>query len=167
MTKNKKAILSSDNMGWVTPSKIINSLGPIALDPCTWPDNPVGALTFYTIKDNGLVLPWSPLGLNYVNPPYGRHQILWVKKAIAEYLRDCESILLIPSRTDTKLWSDWIFPTAKAVCFVKGRIKFVDPATRKQTKNPSTFPSALVYYGKDVESFKSKISHLGSIVILR
>ncbi len=159
-----KALSSSKNMGWITPTNILTTVGPIACDPCTWEDNPTSARVFYTLKDDGLKQDWEKEGINFVNPPYGRQQIVWVKKCVGEYLKGCEVELLIPARTDTKLWQQWVFKTSKAICFIEKRIRFVDPVSRTP-KDPAPFPSAIVYYGKDVDSFKNKYSKLGHIVI--
>jgi hypothetical protein len=48
-----------------TPSYVLDLVredlgGLICLDPCTTPDNPVGAARFYTVEDDGLSQPWGP-----------------------------------------------------------------------------------------------------------
>ena len=63
---------------------------------------------------------------------------------------DCESIprgagggalcvLLVPSRTDTKWWHDYIMK-AEEIKFIKGRLKIGD------SKNSAPFPSAIVIF---------------------
>lgn len=160
-------VFSSENMGWITPEKILSRVGEIDCDPCTWEDNPTNARVFYTIKEDGLAQPWSLTGKNFINPPYGHFQIAWIKKTIAESLRGAESELLIPAKTETKVWQDWVFPTANAICFIRARLSFIDPATRKPRKAPAPFPSAQVYYGKDVDSFRARFSDIGTIVTTR
>lgn len=161
-----KALLTSKNQLWQTPPDLIDKIkqvGPIILDPATCKENPVGALTFYTPEDDGLKLPWSLQGINFVNPPY-KYCKDWVRKMVAERLRGCDIIALIPSRTDTRYWQDLIFPTAESICFVRGRIKFLDPTVDgpPRAKDPAPMPSALIYWGDETgrrvfdELFSSK-----------
>lgn len=60
----------------------------------------------------------------YLNPPYGAQQPRFVKKFVEECERGGKGDILIPSRTDTKLFHEVILPKAKAIYFVKGRITF-------------------------------------------
>lgn len=48
--------------------------------------------------------------------------------------------MLIPARTDTNYWHEWIFPHATHIDFVRGRIKFGN------SKNSAPFPSAVVVF---------------------
>ena len=75
-----------------------------------------------------------------MNPPYGREIGKWIEKAYKESLKGAVVICLIPSRTDTKYWHNFIFPYASDIKFIKGRLKFGDG------KNPAPFPSALVEF---------------------
>ena len=53
--------------------------------------------------------------------------------------------MLIPSRTDTSYWHDYIFNNAE-IEFLRGRLKFeVDGVSG----DPAPFPSALVIYKGD------------------
>ena len=58
--------------------------------------------------------------------------------------------MLIPSRTDTRYWHDWIFGKASEIRFIKGRLKFGG------SKNSAPFPSAVVIFRKD--DFNTKVS---------
>lgn len=81
----------------------------------------------------------------FVNPPYGRMTGQFVKKAYDEHLRDPDRfiVLLIPSRTDTKYWQDYVIDKA-TVKFIRGRLKF---EVNGQATDAAPFPSALVVYG--------------------
>ena len=50
--------------------------------------------------------------------------------------------MLIPSRTDTRYWHDYVMK-ANAIFFIKGRLKF-ENGNDKQ--NAAPFPSALVVF---------------------
>ena len=82
----------------------------------------------------------------FVNPPYGRNIRVWVEKAYQESVRDPNRkiVMLIPSRTDTSYWHDFIFPHAD-IEFIRGRLKF---EVNGQGGNPAPFPSAIVIFGQ-------------------
>ena len=75
----------------------------------------------------------------FCNPPYS--QIAkWVEKAFRETRNDNTLVaLLIPSRTDTRYFHDYIYQRAE-IRFMKGRLKFGDG------KNSAPFPSMLVIF---------------------
>lgn len=51
--------------------------------------------------------------------------------------------MLIPARTDTSYWHDYIFGTAE-VEFIRGRLKFEQGGV---STDPAPFPSAIVIFG--------------------
>ena len=59
-------------------------------------------------------------------------------------------VMLIPSRTDTKYWHDYIMK-ANHIWFCKGRINFL--LDGKKPKNSSTFPSCVVIFSRKKEGF--------------
>ena len=75
----------------------------------------------------------------FCNPPYS--QIAkWVEKAFRETREDNTLVvLLIPSRTDTRYFHDFIYQRAE-IRFVKGRLKFGD------SKGSAPFPSMVVIF---------------------
>lgn len=75
----------------------------------------------------------------FCNPPYSKIGE-WVKKAFYEGRKDNTLVvLLIPARTDTKYFHDYILHRAE-VRFIKGRLKFGD------AKNSAPFPSMIVIF---------------------
>ena len=124
-------ILKDDSyrLDWRTPQKLYNSLNQIFrfnFDPC--PVNP---------DFDGLKINWKQS--NYVNPPYGRKLGLWVKKCFEESQKGKTSVLLIPSRTDTRYWHKYVMK-ASEIWFIKGRLKFDDQ------KYPAPFPNVIVIF---------------------
>jgi phage N-6-adenine-methyltransferase len=73
----------------------------------------------------------------FLNPPYGRTIGLWLRKANEEAQKGAVVVALVPSRTDTKWWHDYVIQ--HRVAFIKGRLKFGNQ------KNPAPFPSAVVH----------------------
>lgn len=162
--------MSSANEHWLTPAKLLDAVrkvGVIALDPCSHPHSSVGALESYTLPVNGLEQSWADhkdKGLAFVNPPYGRKLLKWVVKSVIEQGRGLEVILLIPARTDTKAFHKWIFPTFKALCFVEGRLTFTDGRDPDAKQLGATFPSAVIYWGPNVDKFVDAFSSIGYVV---
>tara|TARA_R110002020_G_C16193893_1_gene765728 strand:- start:506 stop:982 length:477 start_codon:yes stop_codon:yes gene_type:complete len=137
--------LSSKSNDWVTPQYIFNELDKefgFTLDPCASEEN-AKCDKYYTIDDDGLSQDWSK-DVVFMNPPYGRDLIKWIKKAYDESLNGALVVCLIPSRTDTRYWHDFIFPHAE-IRFLKGRLYFGDGRGR------SPFPSAIVIFDKNKE----------------
>lgn len=120
---------SSVRLDWQTPdhvrNKLVKEFGAM-FDPC--PSIP----TF-----DGLKIGWAKW--NFVNPPYGREIPKWCKKAYEESLKGNLVVMLIPSRTDTRWWHDYIMK-ANEIRFIKGRLKF------KGAKNSAPFPSCIVVF---------------------
>ena len=73
-----------------------------------------------------------------MNPPYGREIGKWVQKAYESAQAGAFVACLLPARTDTKWWHEYV---AKGdVHFIKGRIKF------GEATSGAPFPSALVLF---------------------
>lgn len=111
---------SSDE--WYTPKYIIDSLGDFDLDPCA-PISPIyrTAKTMFNKNDDGLTKQWE--GRIWLNPPYSRPLIEKFVNLMAEH---GNGIALLFNRCDSKLFQDVIFKKAKAILFMKGRIKFLN-----------------------------------------
>ena len=140
---NKKLHFSSASQKWETPVEFFKKLNEefrFTLDPCCEIQT-AKCEKFFTQKENGLVQDWSK-DIVFMNPPYGREQASWIKKAYEESLKGAIVVCLIPARTDTKIWHDIIFPYAQ-IRFIKGRLKFGN------NKNSAPFPSAVVIFKKD------------------
>ena len=75
----------------------------------------------------------------FCNPPYGRDIIKWVKKCYDHFINGGVAIMLIPSRTDTKYFHEYIYKIAE-VRFIRGRLKFGN------SKNSAPFPSMVVIF---------------------
>lgn len=108
------------------------------LDPCSTDENHK-CDKYYTIKDDGLSKDWSGHNV-WCNPPYGRNIGKWVEKCYREGCMDNTLVvLLIPARTDTKYFHDYILHRAE-IRFIPGRLKFGN------SNNSAPFPSMLVIF---------------------
>lgn len=83
-----------------------------------------------------------------MNPPYGRKIGLWIKKAYEASLKGAIVVCLLPSRTDTAWWHDYVIAHASMVKFVRGRLKFGG------SKTSAPFPSAVVVFEKEKGAIK-------------
>ena len=129
---------SSKNHEWSTPQYLFDKLNRefnFTLDPCSTSEN-AKCPKFYTIHENGLAKDWSGERV-FVNPPYGNQISKWVRKSFQE-AENCVVVMLIPSRTDTKWWHQYVMKGE--VRFIEGRLKFGD------CKNSAPFPSAIVIF---------------------
>jgi len=140
-----KGLFTSTTPEWETPQDLFNRLDRefnFTLDVCANKENSK-CKKFYTIEDDGLTKDWKKdSGYNgwcWMNPPYGREISKWVKKAAES---SCGIVCLLPARTDTKWFHDYIYQTYEAVeiRFIKGRLKF------SGSKNSAPFPSMIVIF---------------------
>ena len=125
---------------WATPQALFDELNKefnFNLDPCATKDNHK-CDKYYTMQENGLTQNWGGCRV-FCNPPYSQISE-WVEKAFRESKNDNTLVvLLIPSRTDTRYFHNFIYNRAE-IRFVKGRLKFGDG------KNSAPFPSMLVIF---------------------
>lgn len=129
---------SSQSNEWSTPQDFFEKLNQefnFTLDPCATKENAKCA-KFYTIEDDGLAQSWDN-EVVFCNPPYGREIKHWVKKA-SEAVGGV-IVMLIPARTDTRYFHDYIYNKAE-IRFIRGRLKFGD------SKNSAPFPSMVVIF---------------------
>lgn len=138
-----KVHFSSETPEWGTPQNLFDELNiefNFTLDPCATKQNAKCA-KYYTQEDDGLSKDWSG-EVVFCNPPYGRVMPKWVKKA-AEAIGG-KVVLLIPARTDTKYFHDYIYNKAE-IRFIKGRIKFEG---KQVGSGAAPFPSMVVIFNK-------------------
>jgi phage N-6-adenine-methyltransferase len=123
---------------WATPQEFFdkyNALYGFNLDVCANQDN-AKCSNFFSIEDNGLEQEWR--GSCWMNPPYGREIIHWMRKAYESSLCGATVVCLVPARTDTKWWHEYAMKGD--IEFIKGRLKFGN------SKNSAPFPSAVIVF---------------------
>ena len=139
---NTAAMFSSTTNEWETPQDFFDKLNKefnFTLDPCATPQN-AKCKKFYTIKEDGLKQNWQGETV-FCNPPYGRAIKDWVRKCYEESKKpNTIVVMLIPARTDTTYFHDYIYKKARDIRFVKGRLKFGN------SKNSAPFPSMVVVF---------------------
>jgi site-specific DNA-methyltransferase (adenine-specific) len=101
---------------------------------------------YYTLDDDALSKPWTNPSLDYskvfVNPPYGTGLENWVKKAYLESQKGATVVMVLPARTDTKWFHDWVLGRTE-IRFLRGRIKF---ERYGEQSSSAPFPSMIVIF---------------------
>ena len=127
---------------WATPSKTFQELDAefhFTLDPCASAENHKCA-RYFTKEQDGLAQNWGGQ-IVFCNPPYGRAIAAWVRKCAEESRKPgTQVVALIPARTDTAYFHDYIYHKAQEIRFLRGRLHFND------APNAAPFPSMIVIF---------------------
>lgn len=140
------AAMTSDRCEWETPRDLFDRLDAFwhfDLDAASSDGNAL-CVDHYTRETDGLAHSWAGRRV-WCNPPYGRDVARWVEKAYRE-TRDGKTlvVMLIPARTDTRWFHEWIYHKADDVKFIRGRLKYTLGGV---AQNSAPFPSMLVRWG--------------------
>ena len=111
-------VFSSKSDEWSTPQTLFDTLNEefhFTLDPCAKAEN-AKCKMYYTISENGLEKTWAGHCV-FCNPPYSQIQ-KWVKKCAEEARKGATVVMLIPARTDTRWFHDYIYKKAD-IRFIK------------------------------------------------
>lgn len=140
-----KGLLTSNTDEWATPKEFFDKLNKIynfTLDPCATKENHK-CKNYFTKEQDGLKQEWGGNRV-FCNPPYGREISKWVEKAYNENKKGTFIVMLVPARTDTKWFHNYIYKKHE-IRFIKGRLKFNDG------KQSAPFPSMLVIMNNEGE----------------
>lgn len=140
-SKLTSGLFSSTTDLWATPQAFFDQLNAefhFTLDPCANDDNHKCA-KYYTEQQDGLAQDWGGQ-IVFCNPPYGRAIGAWVKKCYEESRKpDTLVVMLIPARTDTSYFHDYIYHKAE-LRFIRGRLHF------NEAPQGAPFPSMVVVF---------------------
>lgn len=143
----------SEKQDWETPQDFFDELNKefsFDIDVCAHNHN--NKLPFYfgpgsRLAEDGLKTEWlgwdfeRKLETCWMNPPYGREIGKWIKKASEEAQKGCTVVALLPARTDTRYFHDYIYNKPNVeIRFIKGRLKFVG------AEHAAPFPSMVVVF---------------------
>lgn len=139
----------SSNKEWETPESLFQPLRKefdIRLDVCASETN-TKCKAYIDRKMNAFNCNWHIMLdtisndniAAWMNPPYGRGIDKWVKKAHEESVKGATIVALLPARTDTSWFHNYIH-NKHEVRFLRGRVKFVD------AKSSAPFPSMIVIF---------------------
>lgn len=135
--------MSGIRQDWATPWRLFEMLDKefhFTLDVCA--DDSNAKCKEYFSRD-ALDRPWVPLedGAVWCNPPYGRVIGKWVEKAYRETRQYGTVVMLLPARTDTQWFHEYVLKAGAEIRFLRGRLNFDDT---KRAAAP--FPSMLVIF---------------------
>mgnify|MGYP001030497106 CR=1 FL=1 len=133
MARITRGLFSSTTCEWRTPKALYQALdAEFAFDddPC-----PIGGT-------DGLKREWGQCV--YMNPPYGHEITPWVKRAYEHSLTGAVVVCLLPSRTDTRWWHEYVMK-AREIRFIRGRLHFND------SPQGAPFPSCIAVFGTGKE----------------
>jgi phage N-6-adenine-methyltransferase len=136
MTTSLGVHFSSGNDCWETPKELFDRLNDefeFSTDVCAELQNKK-VDHYFSPEDDGLAQEWT--GICWCNPPYS-DCACWIRKAYETSRNGTVAVCLIPARTDTRYWHDYVMK-ADEVRLVKGRVKFVGG------RASAPFPSAIV-----------------------
>jgi len=148
-----KVHYSSKSNEWATPQAFFDKLNAefhFTLDPCSTDANAKCA-KHLTKRQNGLAQDWRGERV-FMNPPYGRGKAgvgAWMRKAQSEsaQFKGALVVALVPARTDTKWFHDYVAAFGYEVRFIRGRLKF------GSGKNSAPFPSMLVIFDSNTPNY--------------
>lgn len=151
MGTTNMGLFTSTTDEWPTPQDLFDTLDSefgFTLDPCASVEN-AKCPRFFTKDDDGLCQDWP--GVVFMNPPYGRQIGEWVAKAWRESLAGSTVVCLIPARTDTRYWHDYVMHAAE-IRFIRQRLHFDSQRHRDRresgeaTAHNAPFPSVVVIF---------------------
>jgi phage N-6-adenine-methyltransferase len=134
------ALYSSATDEWSTPQALFAQLDRryrFTLDPCATSDNAKCPL-YFTREQDGLKQDWGTHRV-FCNPPYGRAIGAWARKCFEASQGGALVVLLVPARTDTRWYHDWIEGKTD-ITFIRGRLRFGNADTS------APFPSMVAIY---------------------
>jgi len=149
---SKQACFTSNRGDWQTPPQLFEGLNAtfgFTLDAAASASNTL-CRDYIDAERDALAVPWDTDGAIWLNPPYGPTVGKWVAKAYAESLRGRTVVLLLPARTDTRWFHDFVLPHGE-ILFLRGRLRFLVDGAEPLAAAP--FPSmVVVFHGATRES---------------
>lgn len=143
--KGKNVVHSKGKDDWRTPQWLYDHLNTIynfKLDAAADEDNAL-CTYFFDAESNALKHSWSDYGNVFVNPPYSKN-FKFVTKAFEESLKkEFKIVMLLPSRTCSKWWHDYVIKYASHITFIRTRVVFVG------AEHGAGFPSCIIEFGGD------------------
>lgn len=142
--------LQTERQDYETPPALVAALaaefGPFEIDLAATEANKKAPRCF-TPEQDSLAQDWTGL-VGWLNPPYGKMTGPFVKKASEAKAR---VVCLLPARTDTAWFHDYVQGKAKVIRFLRGRPKFLlngMPVLDPKTGRPASgkFPSMVVVF---------------------
>lgn len=120
---NTTVMFSSNKNDWGTPQDLFDKLNDefkFTVDLCA-DDTNHKVDKYYTKENDGMKADLTG-EVVFCNPPYGRQETSkWIRKCAEA---KATSVMLLPARTDTKAFHEYIYNKAE-IRFLRGRLKFI------------------------------------------
>jgi len=115
------------------------------LDVCALPENAECA-RYFTPEQDGLQQDWGR-EICWMNPPYGRAILQWIRKAYEASKAGATVVCLVPSKTGPRWWQEYVIPyvAREDIHSLPGRLKFGGAA------HNAPFDSAVVIFRPNVD----------------
>lgn len=170
LAKDNKPFVAQNtgNTEWYTPQIYLTAarqvMGSIDTDPASSDkaNEIVKATTYFTEEDDGRQHKW--IGNVWLNPPYAQPLVAQFCRFLTEKYKNngiIQACVLVNNATETGYYQDML-KECSAVCFVKGRVKFVD-----KKGEPSGAPlqgQTILYFGKERARFKEFFQEFGVVL---
>src|SRR5690606_5274176 len=150
------AAFMSQKQDWTTPQAFFdywNRIYRFTLDAAASHDN-AKCDRYFTEADDALTKDWD--GVVWLNPPYGPGIGKWVRKAYQESQKVATVVMLIPARTETRWWHDYVMK-ADHIALVRRRMRFGGATIN------APFPSCVVIFNSP-KSFTTQFSTMNRIL---
>lgn len=164
---------------WQTPGYLLDAVrayfgGAIPFDGATAADNPCGALSFCSpvplqegitnggehVSSDGLSHDWPQQV--WINPPYGKATRVWLPK-----MRDSAPGREMVGLLSCSRWEQDYFMTmyaqANAVCFIRKRVKFINPATGDAVGG-NTYANMFIGWGVHLRLWRLAFKDIGQCI---
>ena len=151
--KGQKALFSKASDEWETPQWLFDLLNKEFHFDYDAAANEYNTKCGDNWLQNALNDPWMKWGgkLFWLNPPYSKISA-FMKKAYEESLKGAVVVCLIPCRTDTYYWHDYVMK-AQEIRFINGRLIFGRPKKHLFDTETSCapFPSCIVIFNRSLQ----------------
>jgi site-specific DNA-methyltransferase (adenine-specific) len=135
-----RVVLSSERHDWATPRSFFAALHrefDFTLDVCATAENAC-LPRYFSPDDDALSQSWQSERC-WMNPPFGYGIGKWVRKAYEEAKGTALVVALLPARTDTSWWHQYVVESCE-IRFIRGRMRFSGHAIN------APFPCAVVLF---------------------
>jgi len=148
---NTALMFSSKSDEWATPQATFDTLArefPFAVDLAATAEN-AKCRQFITAHQNALTRDWWEYGdYGWLNPPYSRGLCAkFLEKAADERRKGFTTVALLPARTDTQMFHQYVYNASQwqardgvEIRFLPGRLRFGG------STNAAPFPSMVVVF---------------------
>ena len=146
---------------WVTEAASM-VMGGIDLDPasCEVANKTVGAARYFTVADNGLMMPWY--GRVWMNHPFGKaHNRQWINRLVAEFIAGhISQACCICFASTSEAWFQPLFNYAQ--CYLSPRLNYISQGNVKKGVSKG---SVVTYLGPHVDRFAAVFGQHGRVMV--